>query len=339
MISTRHAQSGDERGTVPTDQVSVIYVIGWGRSGSTLLGNLLGELDGFFHAGELRTIWARGLQGKRLCGCGVPLDECPLWKEILSPSSAIPGSTDPRRVAKLQRQVLRGRHTPQLLRQLDARQRRWPALEAYASIAAHLYQAIAQVTGARVIVDSSKRPADAILLGHLADIQPYFVQLVRDPRAVAYSWRRHKGSPGEGRREEMLRYGTVTSTRNWLWVNAVAEAIRRRYEDRSVLLRYEDFTRWPRAAVELVAGLAGEYPGQLPFIDDRTVRLGANHTAGGNPNRLTDRPVAIREDDEWVTHQPMMDKILATAISSPLLRRYGYALRSASPGPVLSRST
>lgn len=341
MTSIQPTQrSGRDETTATESRPSVLYVIGWGRSGSTLLGNLLGELDGFFHAGELRTIWARGLRGKRLCGCGVPLDECPFWNEVLAHGFAAPGErSEPRRVAELQRQVLRGRYTPRLLRQLDGHRPPWPALDAYASIATRLYQAIAQVTGARVIVDSSKRPADAMLLGLLADVQPSFVQLVRDPRAVAYSWRRHKGSPGEGRREEMLRYGTVTSSRNWLWVNAAAEAVRRRHEDRSVLLRYEDFARWPRATVELIAGLAGEHPGQLPFIDDHTALLGANHTAGGNPNRLTDRPVAIREDDEWVTHQSMVDRLVATAISSPLLRRYGYPLRSAKSGPVLSRST
>jgi hypothetical protein len=28
--------------------VKVLYIIGWGRNGSTLLGNFLGEIDGFF---------------------------------------------------------------------------------------------------------------------------------------------------------------------------------------------------------------------------------------------------------------------------------------------------
>jgi hypothetical protein len=332
MTSIQRTQpSGRSVPTATADRVSVLYVMGWGRSGSTLLGNLLGELDGFFHAGELRTIWALGLRGKRLCGCGVPLDKCPLWSAILMQGfDRLEGATDPHTVAELQRQVLRGRHTPRLLQQLDGHRSRWPALDTYASIATRLYHAIAQVTGTRVIVDSSKRPADAMLLGHLAGIEPYYVHLVRDPRAVAYSWRRHKQSPGGGRRKEMLRYGTLTSSRNWLWVNVAAEAVRRRHEERSVLLRYEDFVSWPRATIELIAGLAGEHPTRLPFIDDRTVRFRANHTAGGNPNRLTDRPVAIREDDEWLTHQPLVDRIIATAMSSPLLRRYGYALRPAT---------
>ena len=39
----------------------VLYILGWGRSGSTVLGNILGEVDGFFCAGELHYLWERRL--------------------------------------------------------------------------------------------------------------------------------------------------------------------------------------------------------------------------------------------------------------------------------------
>jgi len=35
--------------------VAVLYVTGWCRSGSTVLGNILAEVPGVFHAGELVT--------------------------------------------------------------------------------------------------------------------------------------------------------------------------------------------------------------------------------------------------------------------------------------------
>jgi Sulfotransferase family len=331
MTSTAREASSASVAVAPACQVSVLYVMGWGRSGSTLLGNLLGELDGFFHAGELRTIWTRGFRGRRLCGCGVPVDRCPFWTDVWSHGfeDRTARVTDPGRVAQIQRQVVRARHSLKLLRQGPGRPLA-PALEEYASITARLYHAIADVSGARVIVDTSKRPTDGMALGVLSDIQPHFVQLVRDPRAVAYSWSRVKGSPGEGRRQEMLRYGTVTSTRNWLWFNAVAEIVRRRHETRSLLLRYEDLVEYPRSAVELVAALVGEHPAASPFIDQRSARLGSNHTAGGNPNRLSREPVTIQVDAEWIADQPIMQRFTATAISSPLLRRYGYQLRPAT---------
>ena len=62
----------------------VLYIAGTGRSGSTLLANILGEVDGVFAAGEVRYLWQRGLTERRLCGCGVPVRECPVWSRVLA---------------------------------------------------------------------------------------------------------------------------------------------------------------------------------------------------------------------------------------------------------------
>ena len=43
------------------DPVRVLYVAGAGRSGSTVLANLLGEVPGFVSVGEVRFLWERGL--------------------------------------------------------------------------------------------------------------------------------------------------------------------------------------------------------------------------------------------------------------------------------------
>ena len=64
---------GDDRSALVTaahEASHVVYIVGWGRSGSTLLTAVLGELDGAFAAGELRMLWGRGVIGRRLCGCG-----------------------------------------------------------------------------------------------------------------------------------------------------------------------------------------------------------------------------------------------------------------------------
>ena len=63
--------------------VQVLYIAGTGRSGSTLLAGILGQVDGIFNAGEVRYIWDRGLLANRLCGCGRQFRDCPVWDEIL----------------------------------------------------------------------------------------------------------------------------------------------------------------------------------------------------------------------------------------------------------------
>src|ERR1700684_4694430 len=63
---------------------AVIYIAGTGRSGSTVLANILGEVEGLFAAGEVRYLWQRGLKEGRLCGCGLPVRECPVWSRVLA---------------------------------------------------------------------------------------------------------------------------------------------------------------------------------------------------------------------------------------------------------------
>ena len=56
--------------------VKVLFLAGWGRSGTTIIDNILGEIDGFFSVGELYHLWGRGLVQERRCGCGVPPRQC-----------------------------------------------------------------------------------------------------------------------------------------------------------------------------------------------------------------------------------------------------------------------
>ncbi len=64
-------------------RAKVLYIAGWGRSGSTILQNVLGELDGFFPVGEIVYVWERNLIGNRLGGCGARFRECEVWQGVL----------------------------------------------------------------------------------------------------------------------------------------------------------------------------------------------------------------------------------------------------------------
>lgn len=60
--------------------IKVLYIAGPTRSGSTIISNILGQIDGFFHAGEVIEAWDRGRIWK--CSCGAFPDVCPVWSKI-----------------------------------------------------------------------------------------------------------------------------------------------------------------------------------------------------------------------------------------------------------------
>lgn len=311
-----------------SDRPTVLCIIGKGRSGSTLLDTILGQLDGVFSTGELGRLWEWGLTNGYGCGCGEPVQDCPTWRGIAGMVFDGDPAREADQVIAWQEHVLRWPRVPRLLRQRPGRLAGWPQLEAYTSHLSDVYRSIAETTGAGVIVDSTKWPASPTPLGLVPGVDVRIVHLVRDPRAVAFSWRRRKrwkDRPGD---REMPRYGVLFSMASWWARNLTAETVRRRHPpEHSTTIRYEDLVRRPRDTVATIAELVGLGDADLPFADARTALLEPTHTVGGNPGRLDNGRVELRVDDQWIEDQQTGDRLVSTLLAMPLLGRYGYRIR------------
>ena len=320
---------------MPPTPIKVLYIAGAGRSGTTILDTLLGEIDGFFSAGELRWLWWGGLMNDWQCGCTRPVPQCDVWQTILTTAYGDKGLT--RELAanavRLQQQTIRLHLLPRLMAQRAGEPTGWRNLDDYVELMDRLYRAIAEVTGARVIVDSSKLAPEASVLRLMPSIDPYLVHIVRDPRGHAQSMRRKvKMEPTADKTFEQPRHNPAISALIWMRRNSAADLALMKYpSSRRRLLRYEDLVARPKASIESLAHFVGEAPAGLRFHDDeRTVELNGNHTAWGNPSRFKTGTVEIRYDDEWMSKLKRLDRLAPTALSLPLMLRYRYPLRTKS---------
>ena len=299
---------------------TVLYLAGTGRSGSTVLAGVLGEVDGFFFAGEVRYLWQRGLVENRLCGCGQPLTRCEFWGAVLERAYGS-RAIDARAIAAEQRRAIRMRRLPALLVGRPA------ASTEHLNRLARLYRAIADESGARVVVDSSKLPAYGRLLRAVPDLDLRVVHLVRDPRAVAYSWQRQKAQPDRGTPGYMQQRSPLATAVMWTVMNGATPRLLDSGGEHFTEMRYEDFAAAPRASVDSILALAGANGARAPFADERTVRMSGNHSVAGNPDRLATRDVEIRPDAEWTTRLTRANELVTTAGALPLLHRYRYEVR------------
>ncbi len=310
-----------------TSPLTVACITGWCRNGSTIIGNILNEVPGFFHVGELHFLWknAAGKGANSSCGCGKALTECAIWSAIL-PLGRPPGVSAGAfadTVIRRQRACVRTRHTWRVLgRGLHSTE-----IREHADLMTRTYRAVAELMDARVIVDTTKIPGEAALLANLPGITPYFVHLVRDPRAVAQSWSHEK--------DYCYLMPARTSTAYWHGFNLASRAITRRYPERSHFLRYEEFIADPAGTIDVLLRRCGADPAANP-MRGRMVELHTNHTVTGNPDRFRTGATLIRDrDDSWRTELPAAAKLAAVTLSWPLFRRYGYryggTLRSGSP--------
>ena len=314
-----------------SDKVKVLYLAGKGRSGSTLLASLLGQLPGFFNAAEVNRLWDWGLVENYKCGCGLPMQECPTWRAVLEEADALLEGTGIAPIASArididQASVARWPQTLRLLRAKPGTHPQWESLDRYTTAVSAVYRAIAHVTGARVIVDSSKIPIEPIALGLIEDVEVHIAQLVRDPRAVVYSWQRSKVLPDRDEVEYFPKFSATFTTTSWLARNFLVEVIGRRQPIE--LVQYDDMARDPAAVLRRLADVVGEPAGDMEFLTSASATLAPTHSVGGNPMRMKSGAIVIKPDDEWRTELAPRKRAVTTAIALPLLPRYGMPVRN-----------
>jgi hypothetical protein len=319
----------------------VLYLGGLGRSGTTMLERLLGELPGAVSLGEVVHLWERGVVGGEPCGCGKSFHDCPFWTEVGQVAFGGWARVDMDRLRAVRATVDRIRYIPALARRSPPRGTR-AGVDVYVSYYTRLYRAVAEVSGARVLIDSSKHASLAFCLRRAATGAPAtgddgpldlrVLHVVRDSRGVAYSWTKQVRRPEAkaGGEEFMARWSPAKAAAHWDAENAAFALLARRGVP-TMLVRYEEFLRAPVPALRRIAdfaGLAADEPA-MAFLAEAgdggvTARLSANHTASGNPMRFQTGPILLRRDEEWRTGLAPADRRRVTVLTYPLLRRYGY---------------
>jgi hypothetical protein len=307
----------------------VLYIGGTGRSGSTILERVLADRTGAFAGGELRYIWDRGYVEDQLCSCGSPFRSCAFWRDVTEAAWGDAGPPVDEALA-VRADIDRVRHmaalrVPRLRRAAFAE-----GLAREAALLGPLYRAIALVSGTAVVIDSSKDSSYAYVLHATGQVRVALVHLVRDSRAVAYSWQRQRRRP-EIHWEEayMPLRPPVRVAAEWMMHNVALEVLAGSGVA-AVRTRYEDFADRPDEEVDRIVQLLGDVDG--------TREPRPSHTVSGNPNRFERDRVRLVKDVAWAEAMRPIDRRLVTAITLPMLAAYGYLARPRRPVPPSPRT-
>jgi hypothetical protein len=218
---------------ITPDRPKVVYVMGSGRSGSTILGIALGNCADFFYAGELDNWLTRS---------GVPTlggtERTQFWNGVrdrVEGAQELFGS-DSHRYLERSRAVFR------INRWLTRRRLR----ARYRRVTENLYRAIAARAGASYVVDTAHFPLRARELQHLHGIDLYLIFLVRDPDSVVASFTRDL-NPRDVRRRQLR----TLSTNADLWLTHLLSVVvfLRHRRDRRMFLRHEELLADPEGVL------------------------------------------------------------------------------------------
>lgn len=308
------------------ENIKVLYIAGSGRSGTTLLGELLGQSKDIFNAGELRYIWEKSIKENLLCGCEKTFHDCVVWQEIIS--RAFKGLNNIRRyedeIIKLQYSVDRIRYIP-FLKYGRFKNNLQTYTEKYLY---PLYASINEVTRTNIIIDISKYPSYLYLLAGCDFIDLSVIHLVRDSRGVAFSWNKKKLYENSSTKTlDIHKYSSTKSSSDWLIHNTLFMWMGKNIgADKFMFIKYEDFVDDPRGTINDVSSMLG-VDIDLSFINDgNEASLNNNHIIAGNPLRFKSRQINIKLDDEWKKSMAFKEKIIVSLMTYPLLRKYRYGV-------------
>jgi hypothetical protein len=229
----------------------LVYIGGYGHSGSTLLEYLMTASPKIIACGEVASSLRERLK-KKQCTCGRPVEDCPIWGTLLASNERLDGWD----------------HEQLTLALLDRVERDYA-----------------------VMIDSSKTAWGHALapfrLRRKLGSDFLLIHLVRDPRAVCWSAIK-KTERRKARVNQALLY--CSTTLGWSIANLACELFGRLYPGQYRRLRYEDLVRSPREVLGALFArkLPGlEWRGDDPGASDNRHQLYGNRMRG-RPLKLDD---------------------------------------------------
>jgi len=277
----------------------IIYLLGAGRSGTTLLATILNSHPHIHTLGEMHQ-FLDYYRNNKPCACGQPLDGCEFWAPIVSALNKMkPWSQEE------QDYIAKCENHAQIPRLLLFRKPNLKYLQSQETI----FQIIFRHLPAPMALDSSKYLARYILLSRSRGLELKGIYLVRDVRGVIHSF---------SKRVQTQR-SAWSSIIYYMLINTFAEILYRL--DRKIIkIRYEDLMQDPQSQVESIyRHLFKNDQGRAGMSKNMEIP----HIVGGNRMKSESR-IQIRYDDAWKRSQKRWKQIVYYFVAWPimLLNRY-----------------
>src|SRR5262245_34818941 len=267
----------------------LLYIGGYGHSGSTLLEYLIAGRPAVMACGEVASCVRGGMDKQNKCTCGFEAKACPVWGFLYSPSS------HPERWTHVRLLHI-------LMQRCDG-----------------LYSAI---------VDSSKTAwgsfATPFRLRHTFGPDFVLVHLVREPTAVCWGTLKQKNRRAKRAGRKLYHYTLRcgSTVLGWWLANLSCELFGMIYPARYVRLRYEDLVHSP---TETLRGLLEKLLPNVPWNSDGVGAWDNRHQLYGNNIRYQIIAVEdVKEDFKWQIEMPPEYSRVILALSYLLRLRYGY---------------
>jgi hypothetical protein len=263
-------------------------------------------------------VWRDGLIRNEACGCGKKFRECLFWSAVFDRAFGGFDTSEARAAAERINRINSWAERLSLLTLAWRFPRGQGTDDGYTRPLIKLYTAIRDVSGASVIVDTSKTMRYGALLAATPGLHIKLTNLIRDPRGIAFS-RLQRARYRDGSLKPLTHgYGKPRVFRvvgKWMLRNALAARVLRR--DGGVRLIYEDFVTDQDWYLHTVLGEAAA-KSVIRMLAEGTGQDAVQHQIAG----IWVRGLRISATEGWRSELPRFPRLLAGLLSAPM--RYVY---------------
>lgn len=277
---------------------NILYLLGSGRSGTTLLSTVLNSTPDINSYGELHQFYMHLYEGLN-CSCGRKLDSCAFWNESLLHFELAKEELESYFV--LQNREELHKNIPLLLFGKKGS-------VGYFSSQEKLFNSI-NIPEKSWILDSSKYVARFLLLKQMNKLNTRGIYVVRDIRGVIYSFSK----------KVQTTKNPISTILYYVFTNLFAQIVCWLNKD-VIKLRYEDLVDSPSHEVKKIYASL-QISNRIKLDLDETFKM--PHIIGGNRLKHS-QSIKIKNDDEWKQKMPRFNQIIYYIFCLPfmLINRY-----------------
>jgi hypothetical protein len=297
----------------------MIYIMGRGHNGSTVLDGLLGNAVEIESVGELVSGLSR--YPDELVSTGETMAESAYWQGVVSRYAETAGCAPAESFAWLARWT----HPRRFFTWLCAGPQHPAALKAL-SINAHLASAIAAVSGKPLVLDSSKEYSRGLFLCKFYPGSK-IIHLIRSPIATVHSYQKRptfkilRRSFKMHARTAPLVICTVLCS--WSIGCLLGSIIKNLYPARVLTIRYEDVCVRPRQELEKIGAFLGVDLSPLAAKIEQKQPLAIGHNIGGNKMRFQQQFTFTPDHEKKPLR--LVYRLLALLVNGPFLLVHRYS--------------
>ena len=277
--------------------IDIVYLLGAGRSGTTLLATLLNNHDSIKTLGEMHQFF-EFLDDDKNCSCGKSLKNCNEWKDAVN---SLKFNANSKREF-VEEEEKHGK-IPGLLAGKTADRK-------YLTIQEEVFSSIHEHRPSKWYVDSSKYIARFLLLKKSKKLNIKGIYVVRDPRGVVYSFQKKVQTPK--RPISALLYYNI--------INLFGE-IAYRLDNDTIKIRYEDLVDKPE---ETLSYIYSHIFDEKIEVEKLVQYFEIPHIVGGNRMKIEKR-VKLKPDQKWKTFK-RYKQVLYYLIAFPFSKLNNYKI-------------